>query len=165
MQKIERQMMQQLHGGQSEDATREWERRLAADPALAARFRDFETAWRNLEIPPAAPPDEAFPAEVMTAVRNQAHRMRGDLSWNSAPAWARTGGAIALTAGLALGLTLAKATPIRQAAFAEISFTLDEATLRGGPLAEPPSLAESWWQAVEEGSPTEEEPHFMGETR
>lgn len=76
------------------------ERRLAAEPELAARHRRLAAVWDGLELPPPTEPPPGFAARVARRAVSGPER-----TTSAAPfwGWARTTGAAALVSGLVLG--------------------------------------------------------------
>ncbi len=140
MSQLEPQMIRLLHGELPPERARELRRRIAADAALAASFRRLEQIWNALEAPPPPPVDAGFTARVALLARRQAAE---GLNWSLAPAWARAGAVTALAAGLVLGLSLPRADE-----------PVVAADLEGYTVAEPLSLAESYWEALEDTEAT-----------
>jgi anti-sigma factor RsiW len=149
----ERQLMRLLHGELDAERARELEARLEREVELRARYRRLAGAWRGLEPPPAAPVPGGFSARVMAAARGA---RSGELSWSLAPAWARAGSVAALLAGLLLGASFGLWSPgvrppgVRPPGAAATGTGLAEAGEQEAyALAEPLSLAESYWLTLE----------------
>ncbi len=158
MNETERQLMRLLHGELSPEAARRLERQLERDGELRAARDRLARTWDGLELPPAAVPAD-FSAGVMAAARGlRKNELRdGDLSWSLAPAWARTGAAVALVCGLLLGTAFGSGFQGALGIGApgvEMADTGDgEALLVADADADavPLSLAEIYWLSVEEG--------------
>ncbi len=99
----------EMDGGEARD----FEARLAADPALARAAEARRRTWRRLEVPASAPGEgvpPGFAGRVMAQVREEAGRGRAAAAGRGplSAAWSRAAGAAALAGGLALGLGLAQ---------------------------------------------------------
>lgn len=134
---VERQLMRKIHGELAGDDLRELERRIARDPQVEALHRRYAELWNGLELPAPARAPEGFSGRVLARARR--HAASGELRWSSAPAWARVGSALALAAGLALGVSFG-------GGLADPELGDQEAAL----LSEPLSLAETYWLTLEE---------------
>ncbi len=142
MSSTERQLMRLLHGELEAESVRQLEARLAADGTLRARYRRLARAWEDLQPTPGAAIPEGFAAQVMAAARRRSGA--DELSWARAPAWARAAAAAALVAGLVLGASFgAGSSGVEVAALDAAS---DQEVYA---LAEPLSLAESYWLTLE----------------
>jgi anti-sigma factor RsiW len=146
----ERQVMRLVHGELPERQARELARRIEREPELRRLHRRHAELWAALEPPPAAPVPPDFAAGVLEAVRRETEAVR----WSRAPAWARAGAAAALVAGIALGASVGVGmAPIPadgNGVVAELGEVgeVDEAS--SYLLAEPLSLAESYWLGLDE---------------
>jgi len=150
----ERQLLRLLLGELPAAAARDLERRLAADAALRARYERLAATWEALEPPPVTPLPDGFRDGVTAAARRLAG---GELSWSRAPAWARGGAAVALAAGLVLGVGFGRVTGPRTELLT-IDAELD-ASLAAELAAAPPTLAEAYWLELDEdGEPGEPAP-------
>ncbi len=138
----ERQLMRLVHGELSPEEAQRLESLLAEDPALAARYERLLASWEALAEAAVPSVPEGFRDEVVTAARRLAE---GELSWSTAPVWARAGVAAALAAGLTLGLFAGRLPATDQTV--ELDAYL-AAELESAPL----SLAEAYWLELEEGS-------------
>jgi anti-sigma factor RsiW len=142
----DRLLMRRIHGELAGDEARALERRIAADPRLAARHRRLADAWDDLQVPDAARAPDGFVAATVAAARRRGAGLpAGELRWSLAPVWARAGALAALILGLALGTSLGSGA----------GGDLSEPELGGDQeayllLAEPSSLAESFWLTLEE---------------
>ncbi len=148
----DRVLMRLIHGELGDEEARELERRIAEDPELAARHHRLAAAWNGLDAPASAGAPEGFAADVVAAARRQRSgamgsdvRSSGELSWSLAPAWARAGSMAALALGLALGASFGVDTGN---GFTESELLGDQEAYLV--LAEPSSLAESFWLGLEE---------------
>jgi anti-sigma factor RsiW len=136
---LDAELLRRLAGELPPDRARELDRRLAAEPALAARHRALERSWAALAPPLESPLPPGLAARVMGAVRRGSLPGAGRLTWGLAPTWVRAAAAVALAAGVALGAGLGhRASPASDA-------------LSLG-LAPPESLAASYWRAVEDAT-------------
>ncbi len=152
----ERRLIRLLHGELDADERDRLEGRLEHDAQLRRRLADLRSAWESLEEAPFAgvPPD--FRDDVMAGAR----RLRdNDLSWSAAPAWVRLGATAALLLGVGLGVGVGeRAEPTATAtATAEIAVQATEITVQAtesdyatDELAEPLSLAETFWMGLED---------------
>ena len=135
-----RALMRLVHGELPEAEARELARRAQREPALAAERARLEAVWEFLELPPVAP----VPADFSVRVAQRAEALRGEaVSWSLAPAWVRAAAVAALAAGLLLGVGAGFLEP-REAAAADST----EWSFESGET----SLADAYWQALEEGS-------------
>jgi len=134
-------LIRRLAGELPADRARELDRRLAAEPELAARYRALEGSWAALAPPPAAPLPPGITARVMAEVRGGA--APGALSWSLAPNWVRAVAAAALAAGVALGAGLGHGP-------APVSDLPPMAPGIG--ISPPESLATSYWKAIEDAT-------------
>ncbi|MEE8523246.1 MAG: hypothetical protein V3T72_04885 [Thermoanaerobaculia bacterium] len=147
----DRRLMRLIHGELAADEARVLERQIAGDSRLAARYRSLAAVWNDLEVPATASAPVDFMAGVVAAARRQGSGLpgsghpAGEISWSLAPVWARAGSMAALILGLVLGTSFGVDTGT---GFSEPELTGDqEAYLL---LAEPASLAESFWLTLEE---------------
>ncbi|HEY2739050.1 MAG TPA: hypothetical protein VGK45_11655 [Thermoanaerobaculia bacterium] len=130
-------LMRLLHGELPAGQAAALRARMEREPELAAAWARLESAWTDLELPPAAPAPPAFAQRVLA----QARRQPG-LSWSAAPRWARATAAAALAAGLALGLGAGKlAGGARSSQDTDSALAVSAAG--GGP-----SLAETYWDSL-----------------
>jgi len=137
----QRQLMRLLHGELSAEETARWRQRLEVEPALAARYAELERLWSGLELPDPAPAGPQLAAAVRRRLEREANPSLVDM-WRLAPAGNRLLAAAALVAGIGIG-TLAGTVSEVQA---------DDSLFAATQI----SLAESYWQVLEEG-PVEEE--------
>ena len=142
-----RRLMRLLLGELPPEEARSLERRLAEEPALRARYERLRASWESLELEPVREVPEGFRDDVVAAARRLA---AGELSWSVAPGWARAGAALALAAGLVLGVSFG-----RLAAPSVDGETLQEAALLDAyltaELGSELSLAEAYWLELETG--------------
>jgi len=131
-------LMRLLHGELPAEQAGALRARMAREPELAAAMARLERSWSGLELPPAAPAPPAFAQRVLA----QARRQPG-LSWSAAPRWARATAAAALAAGLALGVGAGKLVSSRSLPDTENVLAVSAAG--GGP-----SLAETWWDSLDD---------------
>lgn len=148
----ERRLMRLLHGELGADERRALEARLERDEDLRRCFAALRSGWDSL----AEPPFGEVPAEFRAGVLGAARRLRGDeLSWSTAPAWVRLGAAAALVVGIGLGVGVGRTPEPRtdqpQTAAAEPELTASSE------IAEPLSLAETFWMGFEDDTTTGEE--------
>ncbi len=138
---LEIQLMRRLAGELPPDRARALDRRLAEEPALAARYRALERSWRALAPPPDSPLPAGLTARVMAEVRGG--RRPEPVSWRLAPPWVRAAAALALAAGVALGVGLGfeSAPPSELPPMAP-----------GIGISAPESLATSYWTAIEDAT-------------
>ncbi len=150
MHSTDRQLMRLLHGELGGSKARELEDRLARDGALRARYHRLQRVWEGLEPAPAAAivQDSDFSARVMAAARRRA---ASELSWALAPAWARAASVAALVAGLVLGASFGVGSSGVEVA--ELDSSSDQEVYA---LAEPLSLAESYWLTLEAAGSVDE---------
>ena len=126
------QLLRLLHGELAEDEARRLRDRMAAEPSLAASYRDLAARWRELELQENTTASEAY---VERVVRAAAGSNRGRVRWSLAPVWAQASAAVALAAGVALGLGLAAfLPPVESVDAVEVDTT----------------LAESYWSILDE---------------
>lgn len=133
------------------------ERRLAAEPELAARRHRLATVWDGVELPPPADPPPGFATRVARRAMAQGEPAPAVPLWG----WARTAGAAALVSGLLLGgglgswaepwlraaLPLGAGTPVAVAGDAEIDDPLvPESAWESAAL---PTLADTYWSDLE----------------
>ena len=105
---------------------------LRNEPELAREYRELEELWTGLELPEPKPAALGSAERVsLAALRSREERV----NWSMAPGWAQTAAAFALAAGIALGLGLASVVELSEE---ETSFATD------------PTLAESYWQILDE---------------
>ncbi len=142
MSSTDRQLMCLLHGELEGSRARELEDRLARDGALRARYHRLQRVWEGLEPAPAAAIPVGFSTRVMAAARRRAGA--GELSWALAPAWARAASVAALVAGLVLGASFGAGSSGVEVAESEVASDQEVYA-----LAEPLSLAESYWLTLE----------------
>jgi anti-sigma factor RsiW len=146
---LDTQLLRRLAGELPPELARALDRRLAAEPELAARYRALEASWAALAPPPGSPVPPRITARVMAAWRP----LRGTaavgppaaLSWSLAPTWVRAAAAFALAAGVALGAGLGH----RQEAASDLP-----PTAPGIGISAPESLATSYWTAIEDATET-----------
>lgn len=143
----ERRLMRLLHGELGADERRRLETRLERDEELRRRFAALRAGWESLDEPAFAGVPPEFRAGVLAAAR----RLRGEeLSWSAAPLWVRAGAAAALVVGIGLGVGVGRqAEP--QASKAEVELT------SSSEIAEPLSLAETFWMGFEDETTDGEE--------
>ena len=134
-------LMRWIHGDLAADEARAVERRIAEDPGLAARHHRLAAAWEDLRLPASAGAPEGFRDGAVAAAR----RLAGELTWSLAPVWARAGSLAALIIGLVLGTSFAT---VDHGGLSESRLTVDQDAY--ALLAEPSSLAESFWLTLEE---------------
>lgn len=152
-------LLRRLAGELPADRAAALDRRLAAEPELAARLGRLEVLWRGLEPPPADAVPPGFTAAVLAAARRRTPGDRpGEITWSRAPGWARAAGAAALAAGLALGVGLGlaggagagwgePAAAGRSGGAGEIAAAQDGWTSGAG-VAGDGGLAEGYWEAL-----------------
>lgn len=134
----ELELMRLLHGELPDDRALALRARLAAEPELAAAYARLEAVWNGLELPPAAPAPALFAQRTLARARREA----AGLSWKTAPTWARAAAASALAAGLALGIGAGSLAGARW-------ISPDEQPAVGATAAAP-SLAESYWDSLDD---------------
>ncbi len=135
MTRTQRQLMRLLHGELEADEARALERRLERDPETAALYRRYAETWETLEAPSPSPLPAGFSTRVMAAARETT----GELRWSSAPVWARASAAAALAAGVILGAAIGGSSAVAS----------DDPEVYA--FAEPLSLAETYWLALDDG--------------
>lgn len=142
---LEIQLLRRLAGELPPEDARELDRRLAAEPELAARRRALERRWAALAPPPEPPLPPGITARVMARAMAELMTVRGAaLSWTLAPTWVRAAAAVALAAGVALGAGLGYRSP---------AATSDLPPMAPGIGISPPeSLATGYWTAIEEAT-------------
>jgi anti-sigma factor RsiW len=153
-------LMRRLAGELPPDRASALDRRLAAEPALAARYRALERSWAAAAPPPGSPVPPGITARVMAAVGGTAapaapgrSAAPAALSWSLAPTWVRAAAALALAAGVALGAGLGFGSPAAS----------DLPPMAPGIGISPPeSLATSYWTAVEDATETPAEARPSG---
>lgn len=138
----DRELMRLLHGELDAERRLELRRELERDPHLAERYHRLAAIWERLELgaPAAVPP--GFAARVLAAAR--AEQPGSEVSWALAPLWARAGAALALAAGIWLGMSVGQPEPGVEVAAAVSEESIYEV------YGEPQSLAESYWLVLEE---------------
>lgn len=142
----DRRLIRLIHGELAADEARGLERQIAEDPRLADRYQRLAAAWNDLETPASASAPADFMAGVVAAARRQGSGLAdGKLSWSLAPAWARAGSLAALVLGVVLGTSVGVDTG-NGISGPELTGDQEAYLL----LAEPASLAESFWLTVEE---------------
>jgi hypothetical protein len=100
-------LLRHLHGELSADEAQRLRCELAANPGLAARLAELETAWRGLELPPPTAPPPGWAARMARLAGDGMARGAGSpFGLGVAPAWAKTLVAASLAGGLLLGLGL-----------------------------------------------------------
>ncbi len=150
----QRRLMRLLHGELPAAEARRLEAELERDAQLRSAYRRLAETWEGLELPVSEVP-AGFSARVTAAARRlrQAELRGGELSWSLAPAWARTGAAAALAAGLLLGAAFGGGfgTPGTEAPAGAGGEAVLVADADVDADALPLSLAEVYWLALEEG--------------
>lgn len=143
----ERRLMRLLHGELGADERRRLEGRLEREEELRQRFAALRSGWESLEEPPF----KGVPPEFRAGVLAVARRSRGDeLSWSAAPAWVRAGAAAALVLGIGLGVGVGRrAEPPATDVEPELTISSE--------IAEPLSLAETFWMGFEDDTSEGEE--------
>lgn len=159
----DRVLLRLLQGELPPEEAAELRHRLKADRAAAARLQELERLWNGLELPP---PDAAPPGFAARVAARAAEGSRGTWAGADAPfgsAWARAAAGAALGVGLVLGAGAGWFAGERAPA-AEISAEAGGSALEGELEADewayleedPPTLAESYWDAFYEASEEEE---------
>ena len=134
----ERELVRLLHGELPAERAAALRARLEREPELQVAYRRLEALWTGLAAPPASDPPADFTAAVMARLRGQpAGAPPAALSWSLAPAWARATAVAALLAGVALGAGAVRGL--------ERPVASEESGLAGET-----TLAESYWQALDE---------------
>lgn len=131
-QDLDRRLMRLLHGESSPDEAASTRQMLAGDPGAAARHRQLERLWNELEMASPRPADRS----LLEDLRARLYRGESESAvalWSLSPAWGRAVAAAALVSGIGVGVWLG----------ANVE-AADEAA-----LGLEPSLAESYWSAVE----------------
>lgn len=132
--KTELDLMRLLHGELPEERRRRLEERLRQEPDLAAAYERLRSTWKSLDLPPPTPVPPGFAAQTAGRLRTGSEK----LGHPPLPA-SRLVGAVAATAALAGGILLGSwlAAPAQPADWE-------------GVLADSPTLAESYWAALED---------------
>lgn len=146
----DRELMRLLHGELTPERTRELSAEVRRDPELAAAYERLVGLWRGLELPPPTPVPPGFAARVMSRARAAAANGPG---LAAAPGWVRAAAALCLAAGLALGAAVGVWQEVGLAAtpdegIAEIGSDLGSELADSSGLAEAPSLADAYWEAL-----------------
>ena len=139
---IERQLMRLLHGELSPEEASRWRQRLEAEPELAARYANLEHCWSDLELLEPAPAGPELVAAVRRRLGRAAEPSLVDM-WRLAPVWNRLLAAGALAVGIGVGALAGAGSEARAD---DSLFAATEA-----------SLAESYWEVLEEGAVVEED--------
>ncbi len=154
-------LMRRLAGELPPDRASALDRRLAAEPALAARYRALERSWAAAAPPPGSPVPPDITARVMAAVGGTAapaapgrSAAPAALSWSLAPTWVRAAAALALAAGVALGAGLGFASPRPPGSDSRSVASELPPMAPGIGISPPESLATSYWTAVEDATET-----------
>ena len=144
MHSMEKQMMRLLHGELGEPEASALRRRLEADPSLSAQYQEIERAWKQLELPVSA-----VPIGLSTRLRARAAEAADSLSWQAAPSWVRATTAAALVFGVLLGAGL-RPEAVWENGPPAVSVNAESSSEEWLPsdLAEPLSLADSYWLLV-----------------
>lgn len=151
----DRELMRLVHGELDAERRLELRRALARDPALAERLHRLETTWKHLELAPPAAVPLGFATRVVARAR--AERPGSELSWALAPVWARAGAALALAGGIWLGASLSRLEPVApQTTGAATTVAASAETGVYEVYGEGLSLAESYWQTLEEVAPAQD---------
>lgn len=156
---LETELMRLLHGELPDEQARALRDRLGREPDLAAAWARLERTWSGLELPPAAAAPPGLAQRVLARARREAVAADNGLSWSAAPTWVRASAAAALAAGLALGIGGAVGTGLG----AGLGAGLGSGSRTAARLQEPdeavsvitgssaaPSLAETYWDALED---------------
>ncbi len=156
-----RQLMRLLHGELTPTEAARLEAVIERDDALRTTYEQLAATWQRLELAEPQLP----PIDFATAIKAAARQERDyELSWARAPMWARTGAAVALTAGMTLGLvlgsdlneTLAPETlaPKTLAALGNRTTLADTAAMEDMAQddfdLDPLSLAEIYWLSIDD---------------
>jgi anti-sigma factor RsiW len=132
----ERQLMRLLHGELPAEEAARWRQRLESESGLAAHYADLERQWSGLDLPDPAPAGPELLAAVRRRLSSDEYPSLADM-WRLAPAWNRALAAVALAAGIAVGVLAGTVSEARA----------DDTLFATTDL----SLAESYWQVLEEG--------------
>ena len=132
-------LMRRLHGEASPGEAESTRRLLADDPAVAARFAELERLWEGLELAPPAAADGRLLAAVRRRLLLDSSRAESDIVgsvglWGLSPALGRAAAAAILAAGIGLGAWVGEGVT----------------TEEDRPLSFEPSMAESYWSAVDD---------------
>ncbi|MCB1055557.1 MAG: hypothetical protein KDD11_08605 [Acidobacteria bacterium] len=140
----DRQLMRLLHGELPGAEASELRRRLAGEPALAARLGELEAAWNGLELPPPAPVPVGFTGRVVARARRTPGAVK--------PRWAVAAVSLGLALGIGVGARLTTVLDPSGAATAWPGTTSGEIAAAGDDDLAPPasSLADEYWRAVDE---------------
>jgi len=141
----EQDLIRLLHGELPDETARELRARLDREPELARAWARLERTWTGLEMPPPSPTPPGFAQRVLARARREGGNGG---AWNSAPRWVRAAAAVALAAGVALGAGAGSWASGRASAGEE----LPSLGMGGVETAEisSPSLAETYWDSLEE---------------
>ena len=147
-------LMRLVAGELDAEQTRGLKRRLGEDPEFRRLYERLRTSWDGLELVPPAPVPATFHDAVMTVVRRLE---ASEVSWAGAPVWVRSAAAAALVVGWVAGLGAGSLSLPPTEPSQEI-VELDEIFAQGLESASM-SLAEAYWQELEQGGET-----LLGET-
>jgi anti-sigma factor RsiW len=134
-------LMRLVHGELAPPQAAELRARILREPRLAAALARLERTWNGLELAPPPDPPPGFAARILARARRRADR----LTWSAAPGWVRAAAAAALAAGVALGAG-AGSWATRRPGTTEEPPALSEVTAG----LTPPSLAETYWDCLED---------------
>ena len=129
---LDRSLMRLLHGELSPEVAASLRRTIDGDPRVAARYAELEELWRSLELPPVAAAAAGLSSQVRRRLKDGRSPPQLAL-WDMPRALGRAVAAVAMAGGIGVGAWVGgAATPSDEAMF---DFE--------------PSLAESYWSAVE----------------
>ncbi len=127
-------LMRLLHGELPDSVARELRDRLQREPELQRQFETLMQQWQSLELPDPQPAPPGFAMRVLARARQTTDQRLAPAWWSHTLA-GRVATAMLLAGGIAFGAVLASPS---------------EAEDWHDYLAEEPTMAESYWVAMEQ---------------